>query len=267
MKAVRYIICGILVALLLGLAAYAIFVKKDFDTGDILKFIVALAGIILSFLRPRKLNRGVNKKALYQKSYSEYIQNAFADDKKLENQLYNAIHDYNQEKPAAGVAKLEKLRKQCQRTADIYAVTVFTALCLDDMQQYEQAIAQYEAALGIRPNSSLTSNMGLCYQRLGDFEQAEKHYLRAIELDSGNAFALNNISALYFRQADYETALDYAEAALDCNSQLPQALSTAAMCSALLGNEEDYKSYYRRAVSAGYDGKKIKNTLAALNPE
>jgi hypothetical protein len=48
---------------------------------------------------------------------------------------------------------------------------------------------------------------------------------------------------------------------------MPQALGCAAVCSAMLGNEEEYRSYYRQAVSAGYDGNKIKNTIAALNPE
>ena len=34
-----------------------------------------------------------------------------------------------------------------------------------------------------------------------------------------------------------------------------------------LYSEEEYRNYYRQAVSAGYDGNKIKNTIAALNPE
>jgi tetratricopeptide (TPR) repeat protein len=249
------------------LGFYAIVIKKDYDLGGIIRLVIALAGVIVAFFRPRNIRRAVNKKELYQKSYSEYIQNAFSDNKKLENKLYAAIHDYNCDKPGAGLKKLEKLRKECQRTADLYAVTVFTGLCLDDMGQYEKAAEKYETALHIRPSSSMTSNLGLCWQRLGDTDKALSLYERAIELDSGNAVALNNISALYFRQGDYETALDYAEAALDCNAVMPQALSTAAICSALLGSEEEYKNYYRRAVSAGYDGNKIKNAIKALNPE
>ena len=48
---------------------------------------------------------------------------------------------------------------------------------------------------------------------------------------------------------------------------MPQALSCAALCSALLGDDENYRKYYRQAVSAGYDGNKIKNIMAQLNPD
>ena len=48
---------------------------------------------------------------------------------------------------------------------------------------------------------------------------------------------------------------------------MPQALSTAAVCSALEGNEEKYKQYYRRAVAAGYNGEKIKNAIRNLSAE
>jgi tetratricopeptide (TPR) repeat protein len=144
-------------------------------------------------------------------------------------------------------------------------VTVFTGLCLDDMGRYEEALAKYDAARKIKDCSTLASNMGLCCYRLGNFNQALDYYEEAIQLDSKNAYAYNNLSTLYFAAGDYESALGAAEDAISCNEKMPQALSTAAICAKLMGDEELYATYYRRAVAAGYDGDKIKRVIQKLD--
>lgn len=266
MKALRYILCGLVIAAAAGLIAYQYFVEKHLDASDISKALLVICGAVLSMLRPRKY-KAVNKKAVYQKAYSELIQNAFYDEPKLEKRFYEAVHDYNQDKPSAAIAKLEKLRKECNRSNDLRAVTIFTALCLDDMQLYEKAITQYDAALSIRPCTTLHSNKGRCFMKMGRFEEAEACYKSAIHTDPQNAVAYNNLSALYFRQGGYEEALDLAQQALEIDANQPQALNTAAICSALLGNPADYETYYRRAVSSGSDGSKIKALIHQLDPE
>jgi len=267
MKALRYILLGLVALAVIGLLCYQGFVSKDLESGDLVRGLLILAGLILAMVRPRRSRRVSNKKALYQKAYQEYIQNPFSEEPRLEKQFYNAVDDYNQGKPAAAVSKLNKLRKDCQRSADVYSVTVFMALCYDDMRLYSDAIQTYQAALNLRPSSSLASNMGLCYYNIGDKENAEKAYRQAINLKPNNAFAHNNMASLYFREGDYAKALDHAETALQANGKLAQALSLAAVCCALLGHDSKYQDYYRRAVSCGYDGNKIKSTIRALNAE
>lgn len=266
MKIVRYILCALLIAAAVGLLCYNYFVQKQLDSGDIIKAILIIISAILSILRPRK-RRTVNKKALYEKAYSEFISQAFYDEPRLEKRFYDAIHDYNQGKPAAGVAKLDKLRRECQRSADIRAVATFTALCLDDMKLYKQAIAQYQAALSIRGGSTLYSNMGLCHLRLGNDQEAEECFRQAIQLDRKNAFAYNNLASLYFRLDEYEQALEAAQAAIAIDAQMRQALSVAAICCALLGHTEDYERYYRKAVANGANGKSIKQLIEDLDPD
>lgn len=266
MKALRYILPALIIAAAIGLMAYEIIVQQKLDSGNLIRCILIIAGAVLAMIKPAKKTPAVNNKALYQKAYSQFIQNPFAEDPKLEKKFYDAVHDYNRNKPSAGLSKLEKLRKECQRSGDLYSVTVFTALCLDDMGQFPQAIRHYEAAARIRPCTTLYSNMGLCYQRLGDYEAAEAAYLNAIKVDEHNAFAWNNLSALYFRRGEFAQALDYAEQAIEINSKLPQALATAAVCCALLDEQSDYERYYRQAVSAGYDGQKIKSTIRSMDP-
>lgn len=265
MKALRYILSGLVVAAAVGLLCYQYFVEGHVDTKDVFRAGIIILGAILSLFKKRKAVIP-NKKALYQKAYEEFIHSAFYDEPKLETKFYNAVHNYNQGKPSAALGMLEKLRKECQRTDDLYAVTVFTAFCLDDMQLYDQAIVQYDAAILIRRNSTLYSNKGLCLQRLGKYAVAEECYQNAIQCDPKNEYAYNNLSALYFREDDYESALEMAEKAIEINPKLRQALTTAAICSALMGFEEEYEQYYRRAVVNGADGNIIKNAIKNLDP-
>lgn len=266
MKALKYILYSLVILGAAGLLAYQGLVTNELDSGNLTKGILIIVGALIGMLKPRKNRTVSNKKAAYQNVYSEHIQNAFFDEPKLEKQFYNAVHDYNCSRPAAAISRLEKLRKQCQRSADLRAVTVFTALCYDDMGLYSKAIEQYTAALHIRQNSSLYSNMGLCHHRMGQPEKAEACYRNAITLDPNNTFAHNNLATHYFRQGDYETALKCAEDAIAVNKQMPQALSCAAICCALLGDQDSYETYYRQAVANGYDGRKIKNAIDVLNP-
>lgn len=267
MKALRYILFSLLILAAAGLLAYQGLVAKNLTSSDLTRGLLIIVGAFISMLKKPRTRNVANKKALYQKAYPEFIQEPFAEEPKLEKKFYAAVHDYNRNKPADGIAKLEALRGQCSRTADLRAVTVFTALCLDDMGRYEEALAKYDAARKIRDCSTLASNMGLCCQRLGRTQEAAEYYEEAIALDSGNAIAYNNLSALYFSEGDYESSLDAAKDALECNAKLPQALSTAAICCKLLGYDSDYEHYYRRAVAAGYDGEKIKRMIRRMDSE
>ena len=265
MKALRFILPILLILAVIALLAYQGLVEKSLETSDLTKGLIIILGSIGTMLKKPRQRPVANKKALYQKAYPEFIQEPFAEDLKLEKKFYDAVHDYNRDKPAAAIAKLEKLRRECQRTADLRAVTVFTGLCLDDMGRYQEALQQYDAARKIKDCSTLASNMGLCKQRLGHFDRAAELYEEAIRLGSHNAIAYNNLSALFFAQGEYEDALDAARDALECNAKLPQALSTAAICCKLLGYEADYETYYRRVVAAGYDGEKIKRVIKKLD--
>lgn len=267
MKAIRYILCIGLILAAGGLLAYQSFVEKNLESSDLFRCILIILGALSTMLKKPKRRTAGNKKALYQKAYPQFIQEPFAEEPKLEKKFYSAVDDYNHNKSAAAIPKLEALRKECRRSTDLYAVTVFTALCLDDLKRYGESVKHYEAARNIRDCSTLASNMGLCWHRMGNFRLAMECYGQAIQLDPKNAAAYNNISTLYFARGEYECALDAAKDALEINAAMPQALSTAALCCKLLGNEEDYATYYRRAVAAGYDGEKIKRVIRKLNEQ
>lgn len=264
-KALPYILYSLVIAAAAGLLVYQGLITKDLELANLGKGILIILAALAGMLRPKRRKKVSNKKVVYQNAYPEYVTGAFAEEPKLEKQLYNAIDDYNFGRYAAGIKKLNALRKECQSTADIYAVTVFTALCCDGMQAYEYAVKHYSDAFRIRANSTLLSNAGMCAMRMGRFDEAEEYYNQAIRCDEKNPFPFNNLAALYFKRGEYHDALEFAESALAIDPKMTQALSCAAICSALLGETEDYERYYRQAVANGYDGSKIKNAIKALD--
>ena len=267
MKKLPYILYALLTAALIGLLVWDYMPDKAIDPANLSRAGLLLLGLVLSVLKlSSRTTRSVsNKKALYSKAYAEYIENVFPEDKKLQKQFFDAVDDYNHDKPAAGVAKLEKLRPSCVRRSDIYAVTVFLALCLDEMQVYDKAAQQYRAALSIKPNSALASNLGLVLDRAGKEAEATAAYEQALRLDQGNANAWNNLAQQHLRNGCYEEALDAAENAAKLNPKLAPAHNALAISSYMLGDMEAYEQHYRRAVSNGSNGERLKAYIASLD--
>lgn len=267
MKKLQYVLYALLVAVVVGLLVYDYWPDKVIESQTISKSAIVLAGIVLGILRTATNSRKQvsNKKALYSNAYGEFIQTAFSYDKKLEKLFYDAIDDFNQDKPAAAIDKLEKLRKQYQRSDDLYAVTVFQGFCYDNMQLYEKAVEKYYASLQIRSNSVVASNMGLCQDKLGQLEQAEASYQQALLLDPQNFNAYNNLAQQNLRAGDYAQTLEYAKQALSINPKMPQALNAATVSSYMLGDTAGYETYYRQAVSNGSDGNLIKAYIKSLD--
>lgn len=268
MKKLPYILYTLLAAGVIGLLVYDYLPDHRIEATDLSRAGLLLAGILLGFLKVgRRQSRGVsNKKVTYTRAYPQFIQNVFPDDRKAEKLFFNAVDDYNCDRPAKGIEKLNKLRGECRNSAERYAVTVFTALCLDDMGIYDRAAENYRAALQIKQNSTLCSNLGLVLERLGKPDESVEAYRQAIRLDPSNVYPVNNLAQRFIRMGDYVQGLEYARQAIGINSKLPQALSAMAICSYMLGNMADYETYYRQAVSNGYDGKKLKAYLQSLDP-
>ena len=269
MKKLPYILYGLLALALVGLLVWDYLPDRTIDPDSLTRAGLVFAGVVLGVLKTgSRTRRSVsNKKALYSKAYADYIENVFPEDRKLQKLFFDAVDDYNRDKPAAGVAKLEKLRPSCVRRSDIYAVTVFLALCLDDMQVYDKAAQQYRAALSMKPHSSLASNLGLVLERLGRAAESAAAYDQAIRLDPNNANAWNNMAQQLLRGGDYEEALEKARKAAELNPKLYQAHNALAICSYMLGDMDAYQQHYRRAVSNGANGERIKAFIASLNSD
>ena len=246
MKKLPYFIYALLAAAIVGLLAFDYLPDKAIDKESLTRAGLLLAGLVLSVVKlsTRTSRNAANKKALYEKSYSEYIQNVFSEDKKL-----------------------EKLMGSCVNRNDRYAVTVFLALCLGDLQLYDKAVEQYRSAVAMKPNSSLYSNMALALERLGREDEAFAAYQQSLHLNPKNHTAWNNMAQNRMRNGYYEEAIEFATKAVETNPNFSPALTALAVCSYMLGDMEAYEHYYRRAVSNGAKGDKIKAYIASLDAE
>lgn len=269
MKKLPYILYGILAVALVGLLVWDYMPDKTIEPANLSRAGLLLLGLVLSILKlsSRTTRTVSDKKTLYSKAYADYIENVFPEDRKLQKQFFDAVDDYNRDKPAAGVAKLQKLLPACVRRSDRYAVTVFLALCLDDMGVYDQAAQHYRAALSIKPHSSLASNLGLALERLGHAAESAAAYEQATRLDPNNANAWNNWAQQLLRNGDYEAAMEMAETAARLNPKLYQAHNALAICSYMVGDMDAYEQHYRRAVSNGANGERIKAFIASLDAD
>lgn len=262
MKALRYILVGLVGTATVGLLVYQGFVTHELTGPNLTKAILILAGLVLSLMKGSR--RGRATKADYKAAYGHLISTAFSEDPKLEKQFYKALDDFNRQKYPAALKKLEQLRISSPKSADRFAVTVFTALCHSRTGNYEEAIRLYSSALQIREHSTVASNMGSCYLELGKIEEALECFKRAVRADASNPNAYNNIAQLCIQTGKFAEAIPYAEEALSINAKMPQALNAMAICHAMLGNEAEYESYFRRAVACGSDGKTLRAYIENL---
>ena len=262
MKALKYILVGLVAAGVIGLLCYQGFVTKALTASNLLRAILILAGLVLVLVRGDRTKRLT--KTQYQAAYGHLIGNAFTDDPKLEKQFYSALADFNNRKYSACLQKLEQLRLESPRAANRFAVFAFKGLCYDRLHQYEDAIAQYAAALQIREHSTVASNMGSCYLNMGRTNPALECFFRALRADDKNPNAYNNIAQLYIQLGEYEDAIEYAAQALALNAKMPQALNAMAISYAMLDHDEEAETYFRRAVANGSDGKVLRAYIENL---
>lgn len=195
---------------------------------------------------------------------NDFCKDAFAQEEDLRSKFYAALNDIGNNCPKAAIGKLEKLAPLCSGSKEKYAVAMAAALAHTKVQQYKDAIREYNKALVLHPSCDLAVTIGSCHQRLGNLKKALDSYEFATELNPESAAAFSSMATVYVAEGDYDTALDYAMDALDRNETLSNALATAAICYAMRNNDSMYHRYTELAVENGYSKDKIKNTVEAL---
>jgi tetratricopeptide (TPR) repeat protein len=114
-----------------------------------------------------------------------------------------------------------------------------------DKGAYEEAIQAYNNFLAAKPkNVKALYNRGRSYEELGQFEQAEKDFLAALELDKKNFQVLLSLSNLYQKQKKHNNALLYADYAVEIPGAPAMAYFMKGRALHQLGNTiEAYKDY------------------------
>lgn len=80
-------------------------------------------------------------------------------------------------------------------------MSIDTALEFYNKGEYQKAIDAFSVVLeDCQDNAELYNNIALCYANLGDYEKAEKNYLRAQELNPRLPQVYINLADIYYRQ-------------------------------------------------------------------
>lgn len=252
---------------IIALLIYQFAVEKTVDPADIAKALIVIVGLGIAFVkrfgimraaRPAESNKAIREQ------YKTLIGDAFKSDSAAERRLLRAIRDYQRDNSQKALRRFEKLRPSCKTKSETFAVNFFIALCYDDLGIYPVAIRHYESALAIRENSTALSNLGLCYQRVGDEANAEESYRRAIELDPSNAYVYNNLAQLLIYRAEYAESLEYAQKATSINANIAASYSAQAICLALLDESDAARKAAERYAALGGDVSAVYEAIQRL---
>ena len=241
----------------IGLLVYEIVVLDKIDSGSITRTAVILISSLLTLAKLFARRGKKRSPAFYREQYKHIVGNAFSSDKKLERCFLSAIDDFNNDRYNRAIKRLKALLPRLTSNDDRFATLFFIAICYSDMGLYSAAIETYIQAEPMKANSTLLSNLGMCYRNVGDFESAIGAYEDAIEIEPSNAFPYNNIAQLLLEDAEYEDALDWAIKAAELKPDLYQAYNAQAICYAMLGDKESYEKSLKKAVAHGSDRAKI----------
>ena len=256
------IFIGIPTTVVFGVIFYKGFVTHNLDGFDLVRALLVLSGLAMTVLAGSRKRRALD--AAYRAVYGDLVGNAFANAPELKKLLYKALKDLNHNRHAACLKKLDKLRLESPRAADRFAIHAITGMCYSEQRRYEEAIAQYTAALQIRENAADATKLGNCHMMQKRTGPALECYLRAVRADSRNADAHSNLAVLYTQLGQFEKAIEYGEKTLAINARSAQALSAMAIAWAMLGNDEQSEAYFRRATACGIDGKELKSHIRNL---
>lgn len=212
----------------------------------------------------RLLIRGRRRKDLhfYESQYADQIKNAFADSRFYKNKLLCAIRLYNENNIRKAVKYLVSLKPVCKTRDDVYAVGLFLALSLTDMDYFTDAIEQYKELINMNVTSStIYGNLGSLYSSIGNYDEAIANMRLSIQNDEKNPSPYNNLANLYFNNRDFEKAKEYAKKALEINHKFRQSAALLALVYSLENDSKNAEKYTHIAVSCGEDPKRIKNAV------
>ncbi len=101
-----------------------------------------------------------------------------------------------------------------------------------------------------RRNPNAHSAIAVLYERLEQYDEAERHFRRALRLDGDNSSLRNNYGRFLCNRGDYEDADEQFRLALRNplyeRRELP--LANAAVCAQQAGNIDEAREYYRRSL-------------------
>lgn len=120
-----------------------------------------------------------------------------------------------------------------------------------ELGQFETALEKLNRALDLdSSNSRIHDALGVLYERIGRKEDAEEHFLKALNLKPDDASAVNNYGRFLCDRGQYDQGMTYLKQAIamPLNARKWFALSNAGICEYKQGHDEQAEQYLRTAL-------------------
>ena len=201
----------------------------------------------------------------YENAYKDFMNGAFAQDKKSYKKLVEASIYWDRLQFVKAHKILDELLKKCTCTQDYMTVYRWKSLCYARDGRNKSLVKTYQTMLQYdMTNSIVWSDLGLTYMKMGKTKEARAALEKAISYDPQNAAAYNNMSLHLFKTGEWEDAMQYVYKTLELRPDMYQPMSTAAIISKIYGQEENAEKYCQMYISSGGNEKAIRAILATI---
>lgn len=198
----------------------------------------------------------------FEKAYAEELKASFKRDLCAKVTVLSALKDFNNNKYPRCLKKLSKVFDQPLTSKERCVIYLFSALCCEEIESFDQAITFYCYLLRDDPeNSTALSNLSIIHKKLGNMNIAVGFAEKAVEADPTNCTAIHNAASAYFDKFNFEKAKFYAQKALQIKADFRVSLSLLAMIYALENDNKNYEYYKTAAIHSGQDQEALESAI------
>jgi tetratricopeptide (TPR) repeat protein len=177
----------------------------------------------------KEISACIDKKVLvYEMSKSLAKTNADIENGKIKDKKVNITINSNPESDDYKRAYYEietHLMQNCSRLKDLVnaaeskndlmsknpeAIDFYNkAIDASKKEDWKEAIKNYKSAVEKDPKFTYAwDNMGVCYRRIGEYDNAINAYKKSLEIDPKGKMSLQNIAMAYIYKKEYQKAID-----------------------------------------------------------
>jgi len=137
---------------------------------------------------------------------------------------------------------------------------------LNDYQDYDKAIMEFEKAIAINPSfDQAYDNLGVAYDHKGNLDEAIVQHKKAIELNPYNAKSFNNLGNAYNKLNRFDEAIANYQNALKLNPDYKAVYNNLGVIYYKKGMYKEAREYWEHALKIDPNFKMVQENLDILN--
>ena len=147
-----------------------------------------------------------------------------------------------------------------------YSMALFElGVVAEQQNNYDNSIKYYKESLRITENSDSFQNLGVCYLKKGNLEDAYANLTKAMLLNPNNYTIYNSIGAVLEKSGNYDMAVQMLEIAIKLNPKNTIGFYNLGIALDKKGDFENAAKSYEKAIELGHNKKEdIKKRINEL---